>query len=107
MIALVTILVALPIGMLVRSRLVASLTYAVAYLWAFVFQTLYLLLDSLGERSAAAFTPGVFPLSYGGVTLAVVASGLLLVRVGHAVRRRIAPHHADRATAAAGVGTER
>ncbi len=49
MIAVVTVLCAFPLGYFMRSRLAASTTYAVVYLWAFVFQTLYLLLDSLGD----------------------------------------------------------
>jgi hypothetical protein len=62
----------------------------VAYLWAFVFQTLYLLLDALDPDSAnPAFEPGVFPLSYGLVTLGVFGVGLGLVEGGHrlAIRR--------------------
>ena len=58
MIAVVTLLLAFPLGYFVRSRLAASTAYAVAYLWAFIFQTLYLMLDSLsaGRRSTE---PGV------------------------------------------------
>ena len=67
----------------------ALMTYAVAYLWAFVFQTLYLLLDSLGPGATdPAFTPGEFPLSYGLVTLGVFLVGLALVCLGHGVRGR-------------------
>ncbi len=53
MIAIVTVLAAFPLGFLLSSRFAATTTYAVAYLWAFTFQTLYLLLDSLdgGSRS--------------------------------------------------------
>ena len=47
MIAVVTVLSAFPLGYLLRSRLAANTTYAVAYLWAFIFQTLYLTLDSV------------------------------------------------------------
>ena len=82
MIAVVTIVLALPLGFLVRSRLVANTAYSVAYLWAFVFQTLYLSLDG------SAFERGEFPLSYGLVTAAVFAVGFGLVAVGHEVRRR-------------------
>ena len=55
--------------------------YAVAYLWAFCFQTLYLLLDSLGGGSAPAFEVGTFPWSYGLVTLGILGVGLGLVAV--------------------------
>ena len=55
MIAVVTVLLAFPLGYFLRSRLAANTTYAVAYLWAFIFQTLYLMLDSLGSGSNPAF----------------------------------------------------
>jgi hypothetical protein len=83
MIAVVTLLLAFPAGYLLRSRLAAMTTYAVAYLWAFTFQTLYLLLDSLGGGSAPAFETGAFPWSYGLVTLGVLGVGLALVVAGH------------------------
>ncbi len=88
MIAVLTVLSAFPLGYLVRSRLAANTTYAVAYLWAFVFQTLYLTLDSLGEGTDPAFTTEHFPLSYGLVALAVLGVGFGLVAAGHLVRDR-------------------
>jgi hypothetical protein len=87
-IAIVTVLAAFPLGYFLRSRLAACTTYAVAYLWAFTFQTLYLLLDSLGGGSDPAFEAGDFPWSYGLVTLAILLVGLGLVNLGHWVRRR-------------------
>lgn len=88
MIAVVTVLLALPLGVLCRRRVVANTAYAVAYLWAFTFQTLYLLLDSLGRDAGGAFRPGGFPLSYGLVTLAVLVVGLGLVEAGHRLGER-------------------
>jgi hypothetical protein len=88
MIAVVTLLAALPLGYLVRGRLAASLIYAVAYLWAFTFQTLYLLLASLEGGSNPAFTTEEFPLSYGLVTLVIFAIGFALVYLGHWLRDR-------------------
>lgn len=89
MIAVITILVAFPLGYLIRSRQAANTAYAVAYLWSFMFQTLYLLLDSLGADVAnASFPPGEFPLSYGLVTLAIFVAGFGLVALGH----RLAAH---------------
>lgn len=82
MIAVVTIAMCLPLGWFARSRLVANTTYAVAYLWAFVFQTLYLQLD------AATFPPGEFPLSYGLATASVLAVGFALIAVAHEARSR-------------------
>jgi len=88
MVAVVTVLLALPLGFALRSRLAAMTAYAVAYLWAFAFQTLYLLLDSLGGGLDPAFEPGEFPLSYGLVTLLVLLVGLGLVALGHEVGSR-------------------
>ena len=88
MIAIVTVLGAFALGYVFRSRLAAMSTYSFAYLWAFTFQTLYLLLDSLGESASPAFETGEFPLSYGLVTLAIFLVGFGLVEVGHRVARR-------------------
>lgn len=89
MIAIVTVLAAFALGYLFRSRLVANTFYAVAYLWAFVFQTLYLLLDSLDPRSTApAFEPDSFPLSYGLVTLTIFGVGFGLLEAGHRLSAR-------------------
>lgn len=90
MIAVVTILAAFPLGYFLRSHLAANTAYAVAYLWAFVFQTLYLLLDALRpDPSAPAFETGAFPLSYGVFTLGIFVVGFGLVALGRyvAVRR--------------------
>ena len=98
MIAVVTILSAFALGYFMRSRLAANTTYAVAYLWAFTFQTLYLILDSFGGTSASpAFEPSEFPLSYGLVTLAIFVVGFGLVEAGHrfAARRRSRRETAD------------
>lgn len=92
MIAIVTLLAAFPLGYFLRSRLAAATAYAVAYLWAFTFQTLYLLLDALGDGKDPAFNAGDFPLSYGLVALAIFAVGFGLLNLGHWVRsRRRAP----------------
>ena len=82
MIAVVTIALCLPLGWFARSWLVANTTYAVAYLWAFVFQTLYLLVDG------SAFRPGEFPLSYGVTTLGVFVVGFALIALAHEARTR-------------------
>lgn len=98
MIAIVTILSAFALGFLLPSRLAAMTTYSVAYLWAFTFQTLYLLLDALDGAADPAFDVGTFPLSYGLVALGIFVVGLGLVEVGHRVgarrrsrRRGVAP----------------
>lgn len=99
MIAIVTVLLAFPLGYRLRSRLAARTTYAVAYLWAFTFQTLYLMLDAMTPGAAnPAFEASDFPLSYGLVTLAIFGVGFALVEAGHRfARRRMAqrvPHPA-------------
>ncbi len=88
MIAVVTVLLAFPLGFLVRSRLAASTAYAIAYLWAFVFQTLYLTLDSLGGAANPAFEAGEFPLGYGIVALAIFGVGFGLVNLGQWLKAR-------------------
>ena len=88
MIAIVCVLTAFPLGYLMRNRLAALTAYSIAYLWAFVFQTLYLLLDSLGGGSNPAFEKGEFPLSYGLVTLSILGIGLAVTEAGHRTRAR-------------------
>ena len=88
MIAVITVLTAFPLGYLMRSRLAANTTYAVAYLWAFTYQTLYLTLDSLNGSTNPAFTPEDFPLSYGLVAASIFGAGFGLVALGHLVRDR-------------------
>ena len=81
MIAVVTILLAFPLGFFLRSHLAANTAYAIAYLWAFVYQGVYLLLDAMnGGRDA--FDPKEFPLSYGLVALAIFGVGFGLVALG-------------------------
>ncbi|HET9420032.1 MAG TPA: hypothetical protein VFO49_02765 [Nocardioides sp.] len=88
MIAIVTVLCAFPLGYLLRSRLAACTTYAIAYLWAFVFQTLYLLLDSLGDAGNPAFEAGEFPWQYGVMALLIFGAGFGLVTLGHRLGAR-------------------
>lgn len=88
MIAIITVLTAFPLGYLMRSRLAANTTYAVAYLWAFTYQTLYLTLDSINESTNPAFTPEKFPLSYGLVAGSIFGAGFGLVACGRFARDR-------------------
>jgi hypothetical protein len=91
MIAIVTILCAFPLGFFLRSRLAANTAYAIAYLWAFVFQGIYLMLDSLSNGKALnddpAFVADEFPWQYGVVTLLILVVGFGLVSLGHRVGR--------------------
>lgn len=88
MIAVVTILSAFALGYFLRSRLAANTAYAVAYLWAFTFQTLYLMLDMLNGGRHPAFEQDAFPTSYGVVALTIFLVGFGLVNLGHRVRAR-------------------
>ena len=89
MIAVVTVLSAFALGYFLRARAHAMTAYAVAYLWAFVYQTLYLTLEAVNDANdGAAFKPQEFPLAYGLVTLGIFAVGFGLVEAGHRVRAR-------------------
>lgn len=92
MIAAVTILSAFPLGFFLRSHLAANVTYAVVYLWTFVFQGVYLVLDTM-NGSRDALDPKSFPTSYGAVTLGIFVIGFGLVALGHRVgaKRRARP----------------
>ena len=64
-IAVVAVLLAFPLGFFLKARLTACVVYAIAYLWSFTFQTLYLLLAREGGDYSAFSEDPVFPLSYG------------------------------------------
>ena len=99
MIAVVTVLSAFALGYFLRSRLAANTAYAVAYLWAFTFQTLYLMLDSLGGGSDPAFSTDEFPWQYGLVALTIFVVGFGLVAAGHRVGSRRRARHPSMVTA--------
>lgn len=97
-----TILVALPIGLFVRTRPTALLAYLIADLFVFTFQTLDVLLNWMAGNSgiggAQAFgpSPDAIPLTYsqsdviayGIVNLVIVLAGMGLVLLGHKIRAR-------------------
>ncbi len=91
MIAVVTILCAFPLGFFLRSHLAANTAYAIAYLWAFVFQGIYLMLDSISSgktlNDEPAFAPDEFPWQYGVVTLLIFVAGFGLVALGRRAGR--------------------
>jgi hypothetical protein len=87
MIAIFTVLFAFPCGFLFRSRLAGNTAYAIAYLWAFTFQSVYLLLNFMHHDPGAAFDAGKFPLSYGIFTMLIFFVGFGLVALGHRVGR--------------------
>ena len=88
MVAILTLLAALPLGYLVRPRLAAYVAYGLAFAHVFTFQTLSLLL-AWGAGSDAAFDrDGGAPLDYLLVTTAVYAAGFGLVTLGSWLRTR-------------------
>lgn len=89
MIAAATILLAFPLGFVLRSHLAANMAYAVAYLWAFVFQGLYLTRMWVGgDDSAFPKDPDTIPVSYGLVSAAIFAVGFGLVALGQRLGSR-------------------
>lgn len=89
MIAVVTVLLAFPLGYALRSHLAANVAYAVAYLWAFTFQGLYLTRMWVGgDDSALPKDPDTLPIAYGVISAAIFAVGFALVAVGHRVAAR-------------------
>jgi hypothetical protein len=89
MIAAVTLLVAFPLGYFLESRLTANVAYAIAYLWAFIFQGIYLMRSwAGGDHSAFPKDPDAVPVSYGLVSLTIFGAGFGLVALGRLVRQR-------------------
>ena len=89
MIAVVTILSAFALGYCFQTRYKAMTVYAVAYLWAFTYQTMYLTLDAFsGTSDNPAFEPQSFPWAYGVMTLSIFVAGFGLVEAGHRVAAR-------------------
>jgi hypothetical protein len=88
MVAILTLLTALPLGYLIRPRLAAYVAYGLAFAHVFTFQTLALLLE-WGTGSDAAFDrDGGAPLDYLLMTTAIYAAGLGLVTLGSWLRAR-------------------
>ncbi|GAA3526460.1 hypothetical protein GCM10022234_24640 [Aeromicrobium panaciterrae] len=86
MIAVVTVLLAFPLGFFVRSHLNANVAYAIAYLWAFTYQGVALIREWVGgDTSAFPKDPDTVPVSYGLVAAAIFAVGFGLVALGRRV----------------------
>jgi hypothetical protein len=93
MIAILTILVALPLGLLVRNRLAAYLAFAIAFSHVYTFQTANLVMEWVNGSTHA------FPasqsntlldgtLGYFAFTSMIYAIGFGLVTLGHWLRNR-------------------
>jgi 4-hydroxybenzoate polyprenyltransferase len=90
MIAVITILAAFPLGYFMKTHLAANVAYAIAYLWAFNYQTVYLLPDFTDDMGTSV--EDAFPWDYGLVTLLIFVGGFGLVALGRWVRgRRTSP----------------
>ena len=93
MIALLTVLAALPLGFLIPNRLAAYLAYAIAFGQVFTFQTAVLVMEwtngSTGAFSADQ-SHGLIgnSMSYFAVSTAIYAAGFGLVSLGHWLRNR-------------------
>jgi len=89
MIAIVTVLFAFPLGYLLRSHLAANVGYAIAYLWSFTFQGIYLTRMWVGgDHSAFPRAAGTLPIAYGLVAAAIFGVGFGLVALGHQLQAR-------------------
>lgn len=94
MIGVVALLLAFPLGYFVRSRLTANAIFAIAYLWAFTYQTHYLHLGL--EHGVPQSEKLAFPLAYGLVTFGVFLVGFAAVAAGWWLAdRRRAPEAAE------------
>lgn len=90
MIAIVTVLLAFPLGFLLRNRLAAYVAYLAVFAYAFSFQNVYLLRSWVQDRDGGTF-PGdadQLPVSYLVVTAAIYAAGFGLVTLGHRLGAR-------------------
>jgi hypothetical protein len=93
MIAILVIVAALPIGLLIRNRLVGYLTYAVAFGHVYTFQTANLVMEWT-NGATSAFPAGQSQqlldgtLSYFAFTTAIYAAGFGLVALGQWLRSR-------------------
>jgi hypothetical protein len=92
-IAILTIVAALPLGLLIRNRLVAYVVYAIAFGHIYTFQTANLVMEWVNGSSAA------FPesrsdqlldgtMGYFLFTTTIYAAGFGLVTLGHWLRNR-------------------
>jgi hypothetical protein len=88
MIALVTILLALPLGYFLKNRLSAAFAYATIYLWSYTFQTAYLTRGWADGQDVGFRRPADFGLDYGLVTAAIFIVGFGLVALGHLLGTR-------------------
>lgn len=97
MIAIVTIVLAFPLGFFLPHRLTAAFVYATIYLWSYTFQTAYLTRGYVDGQDVGFRRPADFGLDYGLVTAAIFIVGFGLLALGHhlGTRRRARNRVAD------------
>lgn len=97
MVAIATVLLAFPLGFLLRDGRTAAFVYAVVYLWLYTFQTAELTRAWVAGDDTAFARPPQLALDYALVTGGILAVGLALVALGHRAgsRRRGRRHTAD------------
>lgn len=89
MIAILTVLVALPLGLLLRNRMAAYLTYAILFAQVFTFQTATLVMEwSKGSTEAFSADPTEAAFGYLAFTSTIYAVGFGLITLGHWLRNR-------------------
>ena len=89
MIAILTILVALPLGLLVRNRLAAYLIYAILFAQVFTFQTATLMMEWVkGSTEAFPADPTKGSFGYLAFTSTIYAVGFGLITLAHWLRNR-------------------
>jgi hypothetical protein len=104
MIAILTILTALPLGFLIPGRLAGYLAYAIAFGQVYTFQTAVLVMEWTNGSTGAfsASTSGALTgnsMSYLIVSTLIYGAGFGLVTLGHWLRDRIrSRHHAGAGT---------
>jgi hypothetical protein len=90
---IVTLLVAFPLGYLIRDRLAGYLAFVALHSFVFSFQNMELTREWVGGSSDAfPKNPHRVPWSYGGVNLLIYAGGFGLVAIGHTVAAKRRAH---------------
>jgi len=90
---IVTLLVAFPLGYLLRDRLASYLAFVAVHSFVFSFQNMELTREWVGgSRSAFPKDSHTVPWSYGAVNLLIYAAGFGLVALGRAVAAKRRKH---------------
>ena len=89
MIAILTVIAALPLGLLIRNRLYAYLVYAIAFAQVYTYQSVNLLVEWVnGSSEAFPHDGSTNTLDYFAFTTGIYTVGFGLVTLGHWLRNR-------------------